>query len=119
MTGTAMWQNTGPQGWFLPGLWCTEGENGADPDSQPEPSFPPQGDFSKSQLGSLQVLTQGAVSAPRQPGQQALTVRCHEVGLVSGGLDPLSRQREKLSVQPSHSHSPRNGLGHPIWSPTA
>lgn len=50
---------------------------------------------------------------PPQPGQQALTVRFHAAGRVSGGLGPPSKQKGRdISIEPSRT--PRNGLGRPF-----
>lgn len=67
--------------------------------SLPLPGPGPQGASHPPWLRSLPSVHW----APPQPGQQALTVRFHVAGRVSGGLHPPSRgkQGEKLVSSPA------------------
>lgn len=74
---------------------------------QPATSMKPQSWANLRYLLRVQWL-------PPQPGQQALTVRFHAAGRVSGGLGPPSKQKGRdISIEPS-----RTWDGHSIWPPT-
>jgi hypothetical protein len=121
-----MWQSSGREGWLQQGLWWVEEKMRhtqmvskamvrewsvwpAPVPRQPATSSPSQMESPHScqdpgrscSWSPLRYLL-SVQWVPPQPGQQALTVRFHVAGRVSGGLHPSStgRQRDVLVFSP-------------------